>query len=160
MGKSASKYVARVPLLQRLSDLDPLTASEPQPLRAYTYPELLESVRHELQLLFNTRCPLPLKELLAAPRSVVNYGLSDFSTVTPLSDAERRQLQLLLEQTVTAFEPRLRGARVRMGDYWPESGTLTCHVEAQLVTETLTEAVSFPILIKNPGQRAHGRPNP
>lgn len=157
MRKPDTTYVSRALLFDRLTDLEPLVPSEPQPLRALTYTQLLESIRRELAALFNTRCALTFRELLECERSVINYGLSDFTSVRPLAQEEVQLLVSLLERTVTAFEPRLLHPRITLGAFDQESGSLTCHIEAELFTETLTEAVSFPILIRSPGTLRHGQ---
>lgn len=147
MRKSESKYVARVPLFDRLTDLDPLVPMEPKPLRGLTYSQLLDSIQRELSALLNTRCPIPLSELVERPRTVLDYGLSDVTWAGPMAPEDRLMLQDAIEQTVAAFEPRLRNLRVRIGEYELQAGSLSCTVEADLYTETLREAVSFPVYI-------------
>jgi len=150
-------YVARVPLFTRLADLDPETASEAQPLRSQTRVQLLASLRAELATLLNSRCPLTMTELLAAERSVVNYGLCDLSAFLPGDQGEQQRLEQLIEKTIHAFEPRLRAVKVRIAEFLPANGTLVCGLEGRLVTESLNEAVSFPVFLKNAGRGAHGR---
>lgn len=156
MKRPDSAYVARLPLFDRLTDLEPLAPSEPQPLRALTRPQLLESIRRELSALLNTRCPVPIAELVERPRSVIDYGLTELTWVGPMAPEDRKRLELLIERAVAAFEPRLRGARIRIGEYDQASGALACEIDAELVTETLREAVSFPIAIHNAKGSQHG----
>ena len=149
MRKAESKYVARVPLFDRLTDLEPLVPMEPKPLRGLTYSQLLESIQRELSALLNTRCPVPLSELQDRQRSVVDYGLTDMMWAGPMAPEDRLVLQDTIEQTVAAFEPRLRNPRVIIGEYESAAGSLSCTIEGDLHTETLREAVSFPVYIYN-----------
>lgn len=156
MKRPDSAYVARVPLFDRLTDLDPLAPSEPQPLRALTRAQLLDSIHRELSALLNTRCPIAITELLERPRSVIDYGLTELTWVGPMAPEDRARLALLIERAVAAFEPRLRAARVQIGEYDQAAGSLRCEIEAELVTETLREAVSFPIAMSNARGRQNG----
>ncbi len=157
MAKKDATYVARVPLFERLTDSDPYSPSEPQPLRALTNSQLLDSVQRELTLLLNTRCPMPVAELLSKERSVIDYGLPDLSFAGPMSAEDQQILRMLIERTVAAFEPRLRGVQARIGTYEQVTGTLVCQVSGFLITETLSEAVSFPILMKTKRSEPNGR---
>ena len=147
MPRSDSTYVARALLFDRLTDLEPLVPAEPKPLRALTYPQLLESIRRELSALLNTRCPVPQTELKERERSVIDYGLTELTWTSPMAPADRLVLQTLIEQAISAFEPRLRHPHVTLGAYDSQSSCLECQVEGELTTETLREAVSFPISI-------------
>lgn len=160
MGTPDTTYVARVLLFDRLTDFDPQSASEPQPLRALTHAELLISIRRELSALLNTRCAIPFHELFERERSVVDYGLPDFTGRHPTSQEDVQLLQSIIERTVAAFEPRLRHPRVTIGGYEQETGSLRCHIAAELYTETLSEAVSFPVFIHSTGMRQHGQSTP
>jgi type VI secretion system protein ImpF len=76
---------------------------------------LRESVRQDLARLLNTRSSLrgPLEQL--ASGTVLDYGLPDFSALTPASDSDRNLLAKAVAARISAHEPRLRNVRVVIG---------------------------------------------
>ncbi len=151
-------HVARVPLFDRLSDMDG-APREIRPFRTLTFAELLGSVRRELQALLSTRCAWPLKELAERERSVLDYGASDLTWISPSAPEDQLELEQHLSSTVAAFEPRLRDVWIQVDRYDPLDGTMYLILNALLVLEELTESVSFPLAIStaNQGSLAHGK---
>lgn len=146
--------VARAPLFDRLIDLDRRSAREPRPYRTLTYPQLLASVRQEVERLLNTRCHQSLSTLMASPPSVLTYGASDLTWVGSLGEADQGVVAEALARTINAFEPRLRGATVKVHEYDPFECKLFISIEALLITETLSEPVSFPVVVATTGRQA------
>jgi type VI secretion system protein ImpF len=105
-----------------------------------------ESVRRDLENLLNTRwrClswPPGLDEL---EKSLVNYGIPDFSGASFGDPVSQRDLRKILEQCIQRFEPRLRDVRVSL----PERGnrqdrTLRFTIQAELRSGTLTRSVAY-----------------
>lgn len=133
---------ARIPLFERLTDLHPNEATETVPLRIYTLGQLGDSVRREVARLLNTRC-------LAKDRngSVLDYGMPDFSWMSASSGDDRRLLADTMARKIAAFEPRLTQVRVSLERDPSDPRRLTGAIDAILVTETLREPVSFPLLL-------------
>ena len=134
----------RALLFERLVDLEPERKEEPQPFRVLSREELWESVRRELGQLLNTRCPVPLHLLGEEERTVINYGIPDFTSLSPQSGNDRKLIADIITQTVAAFEPRLRNVRVNVEEYEENERTLQVTLEADLVTETVIEIRSHP----------------
>jgi len=148
---------ARALLFERLVDLDPQAPTEPKPLRTLNRRELRESVRRELEWLLNTRCPIPAPLLDERERTVINYGIPDLSWFYPQNPRDQRRLASILSQTISAFEPRLRQVRVTVERYLDVQQALYVIVDALLVIESITEPVSFPVVIysKRGGSEVH-----
>src|SRR5215510_1066512 len=106
---------ARALLFDRLVDVPPDWEQHKQPLRILNRDQLKASVRRELGRLLNTRCSIPLHRLGAEERSVINYGIPDFSSLSPHNADDHALIASIVGQTITAFEPRLRNVRVEVG---------------------------------------------
>jgi type VI secretion system protein ImpF len=139
----------RALLFERLTDESPRSPEgEARPFRVHEREELKESVRRELARLLNTRCSVPSHLLGARERTVLDYGIPDFSSLSALSGDDQNRLASIVAQTVAAFEPRLRDVRVRVERVRPEDRALVLRVEAALAVGTHAEPVSFPVLVR------------
>jgi type VI secretion system protein ImpF len=134
---------ARAPLFDRLVDLDPHAAEEAEPLRVLDRAGLRASVRRELERLLNTRCPWPEAALAGRPRTVLEYGMPDFSHLYARGPAARGEIAAMVERTVAAYEPRLRRPRVVVEEDAGSERRLTVRIEGVLVVGEVQEAVSF-----------------
>lgn len=135
-------------LFERLVDHHPEETTEVQPFRMLNKAQLKASVREELGRLLNTRCPVPAHLLSERERSVIDYGIPDFSTFSAKSARDRTYLAWLLGRTISAYEPRLRQVQVSIEESQETPRALLVTIEAQLVIGTVTEPVSFPTLIQ------------
>ena len=137
-------------LFERLVDEEHRHAphgEEARPLRAHDRGGLKESVRRELRRLLNTRCNLPLRLLDAAPRTVLDYGVPDFSSLSAHSGDDQKLIASVVASTVAAFEPRLREVRVTAERAPGEAHALRLQLEARLVVGTHAEPVSFSLYV-------------
>jgi type VI secretion system protein ImpF len=102
-------------------------------------------VRRELGRLLNSRCSVPLHRIGEEERTVINYGIPDFSSLSPESSDDRKLLASIIGQTIAAFEPRLRNVRVN-AEYFADADDRRLHilVEADLVTDKVIEIRSYP----------------
>jgi type VI secretion system protein ImpF len=103
-------------VLDRLIDTDPDTSTEPPMTWAQSVRELKRALRRDLEWLLNTRrivqpAPEGFTEL---QRSLYHYGLPDITSLAAESVAARDWLRRQVEETITLFEPRLSGVRVRV----------------------------------------------
>jgi type VI secretion system protein ImpF len=113
-----------------------------EPVRVLDREGLHLSVRRELQRLLNTRCPVPAEVAAARPRTVLEYGLADFSHLYTRDAVARGELATEVERAVAAYEPRLRNARATVDDAGSERG-LRVSIHAQMVVGDVVEEVSF-----------------
>jgi type VI secretion system protein ImpF len=147
----------RMPLFDRLVDRTRSRIPHPDKVQMRTIDRgaLKKSVRRELEQLFNTRCPIPAHLLGARPRTVIDYGVPDFSTISARNVADRARLAAMLRSAVEAYEPRLANVRVevhlfsasdRVSELQIEriaDGTLLAVVHGDLVVDGVPEAVLF-----------------
>jgi type VI secretion system protein ImpF len=144
MADSRNTGGARALLFERLVDTEPGRKKESPPFRVLTRQELLKSVSRELGQLLNSRCPVPLHFIGEEERTVINYGIPDFSSLSPQSSDDRKLIASIISQTITAFETRLRNVRVTAEYFETDERTLHITVEADLVTDTVIEVRSYP----------------
>ena len=103
---------APAPLFDRLCAP---AGSEAEPLDARG---LRESLARELGLLLGTRSRLPLSRYAAEADTVLDWGLPDFTALSPRSGDDREALREAVEVALARFEPRLRQVQVAVDD-WP-----------------------------------------
>jgi type VI secretion system lysozyme-like protein len=137
---------ARVLLFDRL-DNRALSPAETAGLKILDRDGLRESVRRELFRLLNTRCATPTNLIGGVERSVVNYGIPDFSSMSPSSSEDQKRRAVIIGQTISAFEPRLAQVRVNVDSYLETEHTLFVRIDAMLVVQSITEPVSFKVYL-------------
>lgn len=144
----------RAPLFDRL-----IEGEEGARSRTLDRGGLKESVRRELERLFNTRSSLPAAELEARPRTVIDYGIPDFSHLSPQNPEDRARLVATLTKAVEAYEPRLRHVRIKIEDMNWEEHSMRILMEAELVEDPVGETISFESLVplKRGTARVYGR---
>lgn len=108
--------------------------------------ELRQSVRRDLENLFNTRyritnLPENLEQLDV---SLVNYGLPDLATINLLDSRSRNEFCRSLENTIRKFEPRFKNVDVsNIGNIDENDRTLRFRIEATLHAEPVPETIVF-----------------
>lgn len=140
---------ARALLFDRLVDVSPDGEGHEDHLRILNAKQLKASVRREVGRLLNTRCSLPLHGFGEEERSVVNYGIPDFSSLSPHNADDRALIASVVGQTIAAFEPRLRHVRVDVGPASGAESALWLIIGAELVIGVFAEPVSFPVILNN-----------
>ena len=140
---------ARALLFDRLVDVPPEWDEHERPLRILNHEQLKASVRRELERLLNTRCSIPLHQLGEEERSVVNYGIPDFSSLSPRNADDHVLIASIVGQTITAFEPRLRQVRVEVGPVSGAQSSLSLNISAELTVGLFSEPVSFPVTLNS-----------
>ncbi len=139
---------ARALLFEQLVDDRKLSAEERRRLRVLDREALKESVYRELERLLNTRCSTPMHLLGGEEKTVLNYGIPDFSALSPQSADDQRRLASIIGQTIAAFEPRLRQVRVTMERFLNSENALLVRIDAVLAVASIIEPVSFLISSK------------
>jgi type VI secretion system protein ImpF len=116
MAKIAADQLLLPSVLDRLLDDDPDVKRETAKSRNQVLREMKLSVRRDLENLLNTRRragPLP-PELAELNRSLVGYGLPDF-TGTDMTGAEaREEFRQAVEAVLRAYEPRFKTVKVHL----------------------------------------------
>lgn len=154
-------FEVRMPLFDRLVDegrlergdpaameRDRFTHREARPLRTLDRAGLRESVRRELEQLFNTRCPVPAHQLAERPRSVIDYGIPDFSSFSPRNFNDRQRLAGILCKAIEIYEPRLSNVRVAVEPMPGDDMALLGAIEASVVVEGVSEPLSFETVLQ------------
>ena len=131
------------PLLDRLSS----DGSDPQKLQPHhVLKQLRESVRRDLEHLFNTRyrCVSPDEAHPHLQASLVNFGLPDISTINLNANASRQRFCRQVEEAILTFEPRIKTVRVfsdKAPD--PEDPAIRFRIEAKLHANPAPETIIF-----------------
>jgi type VI secretion system protein ImpF len=137
-------------VLDRLITLDLKSNMDPRLTRSQSVRQLKESLKRDLEWLLNTRrnpegVPEGFQEL---ERSVYNYGLPDISSLGLHSTKDRNRLLRLLEQTISALEPRLQDVRVSLEPVTDQTRILRFLIQGILRLEPAPEQVSFDTVLE------------
>ena len=138
-------------ILDRLLDDEPEVAREPLHQRFQGVRQLKRAVTRDLEALLNTR----QEQLTALPvacsevqRSLLTYGLPDFTAWSLLSPADRQRLRRALEQAIATFEPRLTRVQVTLEPPREYERVVRFRIEALLRVEPAPEPVSFDAVLQ------------
>lgn len=126
-------------------------ANDPAPHQGLSLDQLKASVARDLESLLNARLGMPDAAFHAFPearRSVVHYGLSDFSSLSLSSLADRVAILQALRAAIVLNEPRLRNVDVAFDSDRRSENRLLFTIRALLVVRPLCEAVSFDLMLK------------
>jgi len=138
-------------LLDRLLDDEPNTTQEPASRRVQNISQLKRSVARDLEELLNTRREA-LHDLAAdfteVSRSLVMYGLPDFTSLNLRGLPDRNRIRRTLEQAIAVFEPRLRHVRVVLEEPRQNDRAMRFRVEALLHVEPASEPVRFDAVLR------------
>jgi type VI secretion system protein ImpF len=137
-------------VLDRLLDDRPEETAEPASVRGKGLRELKASVRRDLEFLLNARCnfvEIP-EDLPEARRSVLLFGLPDFSTYNLSNPVGRQKLCRIVEKLVRQFEPRLTRVEVAIvQDARSVDRSLHFRIDGLLRVDPTPEPVSFDTLL-------------
>lgn len=137
---------ARALLFERLIDIDPSMPTELRPFRTLSPRDLRGSVRRELTRLFDTRRHVAARKVdLGQTLTVVDYGIPDISDLSPQSAGDRQLMATVMRQAIQAFEPRLGQVQVVVDVDSSDPRRVVVHIEGNLRSGAVVEAVSFPV---------------
>lgn len=108
--------------------------------------QLRESVRRDLEFLFNTRlrCISPQEDAKHLQNSLLNYGLPDMATVNLTSADSRKDFCRVIERTILKNDPRIKSVSVKNDDKIDnEDPNIRFRVEAVLHTNPAPELIVF-----------------
>ena len=145
-------------------DDKPDTQGKPEKKRAVLSDlnRMIEAVTRDLEALLNTRQELlqePLPEFVEVRRSLLLYGLPDFTTLSILNRRDHVRIQRAVTQAIATFEPRLDRVRVTLEPPRQHEQTLRFRIEALLQVEPAPEHVIFDAMLQLSTQvyRVQGR---
>jgi type VI secretion system lysozyme-like protein len=127
------------------------TPADPQLLRFGDRQAVAESVRRELEHLFNTRSPTATARYAEQPLTVIDYGIPDLLEFDPQIGTDRGRLAALLTRAICAFEPRLRQVRVVVEPAPGRPQELFARLTAKLALESLVEPAHFAVAFTRQG---------
>lgn len=107
---------AQPSLLDRLIDTEPTHGADAPISLAESVRRAKAALRRDIEWLLNTRRtaePAPA-ELGEVARSVYQYGIPDLTSLSHDAPDDRTRLLRAIQETLTAFEPRLADVRVRI----------------------------------------------
>ena len=142
MREPARTRGARALLFDRFFLPEEEAAGGEEPVRVLDRDGVRASVDRELRRLLNTRCPIPAAVVDSRPRTVLEYGVTDFSHQYTRDPRARAEMAAAVERAVAAYEPRLRNARATVLDGGSDRG-LTVRIDAFMVVGDVVEEVSF-----------------
>jgi type VI secretion system protein ImpF len=131
-------------ILDRLIERDPNAAGSVQ-YRQPSFNQAKAAVARDLENLLNcknffTPFPEAFKEL---NRSVMAYGLPDFTAMNPRGLSEKSELLHAVERAIQFFEPRLKNVMVSLDDSDNDARRILFKISALLVMEPFVESVHF-----------------
>ena len=132
--------------------MEPQSQKEVRPLTTLDKQGLKQSIRREMGRLLNTRCPIPLASA-SEERTVVNYGIPDFSSLSPNSADHRSKLENWIRDAIVSYEPRLVDVRVIVEPPPKGERTLIARIDAKLQLESVREPVAFSVVMKRDAAR-------
>jgi len=135
-------------LLDRLIDDNPHGAAEKPPLRVFSRGEFARKLIRDIGWLLNTRITerFDVGEEVG-PRTVLDFGVDDWSHLSPANYEHRDLLAANVQEAMMAFEPRLAINRVE-ADLVPGRGqTLRLRFDAMIVADGAREPVSFDLVV-------------
>lgn len=136
--------------LEKLFDEDP-RAPAAGVLKRLSIEQVKESVARDIEGLLNSRMVFSDESLQAFPecrKSVITYGLNDFSGLSLASSFDRAYICRSLEQAITLHEPRLKNVRATLDLRNRSSNSLHFSISAMLELHPAREPVSFDALLQ------------
>jgi type VI secretion system protein ImpF len=132
-------------VLDRLIDERPNTAQEPPEAAARSLAQLKESVKRDLEWLLNSRqvlADLP-DELRQLDRSLLTYGLPDFTSSSLSNTNDQDLLRRSVEDAIRRFEPRFSRVTVALEPPRALDRSVRFRIDALLRVEPEPQPISF-----------------
>ena len=125
-------------------------------IRGYGPLEMMNSVRRDLENLFNTHNPATFvpQEYVEVHKSIVAYGMPDLPSLSSAAAFRREDILRVIEQVIADHEPRLRDVRVMLVDNasTAEQHRVRFHIEARLDVDPSPEVEFETVLELSTGQ--------
>lgn len=108
--------------------------------RGYGLEQMVEVVRRDLEDLLNTRQSSIPSAFTELRKSVLAYGLPDFTSMNAYTSEERGKLGAIIERIVEQHEPRLRNVRaILVQSGGSDVRSVRFHIDARLRVEPSPE---------------------
>src|SRR5262245_42098731 len=151
MARAPADTVLVPSVFDRLLDDEPGVSYEPARNRGQSLRELEAAVARDLEALLNTRQEtlddLP-KEYFETTRSLITYGLPDFTAFSLLSLEDRTRILHAVEDAIARFEPRLARVRVNLDMPGNEDRGLRFRLDELLRVVPAPESVTFDAVLQ------------
>lgn len=138
-------------ILDRLIDEQPAESREPAAYRQQTVRDLERAVARDLEAMLNTRQEvsedLP-SEYQEVHRSLLTYGLPDFTSCSLSIEEDRKRVLRSVERTIARFEPRLQRVRVQLETPRNHDRGLRFRIDALLRVDPSPEPVTFDAVLQ------------
>lgn len=137
-------------VLNRLFDDAPFEVTETHLDFRQSLDQFKHSVARDLEGLLNTRRDA-LTEIEGWPeldKSVLAYGLPDFSNLSATSETDRAKIRGSIEKTIALFEPRLHQVQVHLRVQEGNSAEFGFYIEAMLQVDPVPEPVAFDAVLE------------
>jgi type VI secretion system protein ImpF len=106
---------------------------------------LQESVAREIASILNTRIDPAIDAIDPRERTVLDYGLPDFTALAAASGADMTRLATACERAITAFEPRLAKPRVEIVVEKKRRDSISFIITGVLRVNGAPESFTFPV---------------
>jgi len=138
-------------LLEKLLDDTPKSKVYSNVFKSVSLDQYKESVARDLEGLLNSRAAFSEQELSAFPncqKSLMTYGLQDFSGMSLANAYDRAAICRSLEQAIARHESRLMNVRVALNSGTRATSALHFTIHALLNTQPAREPISFDALLQ------------
>jgi type VI secretion system protein ImpF len=145
MSRFDNEVRVTIPILDRLLDYEPEISHEPVASRSKSLRQLKQSVMRDLEWLLNTRQKVDgiPSDLTEVNRSVVAYGLPDFTTINHKNPADQNRIRRTIESAIAFFEPRLEDVIVTIESSSETQRLMRFRIDARLKVDPAPEPVTF-----------------
>jgi type VI secretion system lysozyme-like protein len=114
-------------LLYRLTDENPSDEHDVNFSVFVDIAMLQHDIKQNLESILNTRLAIfTLPEKTELSRSILSYGINDFTQISFMQQHAQIQLCRYIEDTISYFEPRLKNIRVTQRDVIQDSNRNLC----------------------------------
>lgn len=144
---------ARALLFDRLVDTEPGAAPGRTSGHTISRAELQLSVAREIASLLNTRIDPAIDAIEPRERTVLDYGLPDFTALAAASNSDTTKLAIAAQRAILAFEPRLARPQVIVQTDKTKRDSITFLITGTLHVNGAPESFSFPVDL-GPGDEA------
>lgn len=115
-----------------------------------TFDQLKRSVEKDLERLLNSRRSISSSQVEDLPhvsKSVLCYGIEDFSAKTMLNVNDKKQIKERIIHSIAHHEPRLRNVEVNIDIENTSSHQLRFSIKAMLCVDPIREPIDFDAIL-------------
>jgi type VI secretion system protein ImpF len=109
--------------------------------------DLQVSVAREISAILNTRIDPAIDAIEPRDRTVIEYGLPDFTALSAASGNDTSRLARAAERAITAFEPRLDRPRVEIVLEETRRDSVGFRITGVLRVNGAPESFTFPVAL-------------